>query len=68
MKKITRRNLAAAVFGSAAAATAAAQAQPPSGTPEEELKAARDRLHGSLDVVSALQIPMAVEPAFQFKA
>lgn len=63
--KMTRRKLAAAVMGSAAVA----QTQPPAaGTPDEELKAARDRLRVSLDAVAAQPVPMATEPAFQFKA
>jgi hypothetical protein len=65
--KLTRRKLAAAVLGSAA--VAAAQTQPPTAvTPEEELKAARDRLRASLDAVAAQQVPQSVEPAFQFRA
>jgi hypothetical protein len=64
--KLTRRKLAAAVLGSAAGALA--QNQPPPATPDEELKAARDRLRSNSESIARQEIPMAVEPAFQFKA
>lgn len=64
--KLTRRKLAAAMIGSSAAALA--QTQPAATSPEEELKAARERLRANLDALGSQQVPMAVEPAFQFKA
>jgi len=63
--KITRRKVAAALLGGSAAI---AQTQPAATSPEDELKAARDRLRVNLNTVAALKVPMAVEPAFQFKA
>ena len=63
--KLTRRQLATALT------SAAALAQSPSGppaTPEEELKAARDRVKANGAVLAKQEVPMATEPAFQFKA
>ena len=63
--KFTRRQLATALT------SAAALAQTPSGppaTPEEELKAARDRLKANGATLAKQEVPMATEPAFQFKA
>jgi hypothetical protein len=63
--KLTRRQLATALT------SAAALAQTPSGppaTPEEELKAARDRVKANGAALARQEVPMATEPAFQFKA
>jgi hypothetical protein len=63
--KLTRRQLAMALT------SAAALAQTPSGppaTPEEELKAARDRVQANGAVLARQVVPVATEPAFQFKA
>ena len=54
--KMTRRQLAAVVSVSAITATPAVT-QPQAAALPDELAAARERL----------QVPMAVEPAFQFK-
>jgi hypothetical protein len=65
--KISRRKLAAAVLGSSAAAMA--QTQPAATTsPDAELAAARDRLRANIAAIGSQNVPMAVEPAFQFKA
>ena len=63
--KLTRRQLATALT------SAAALAQTPSGppaTPEDELKAARDRFQANGAALARQEVPMATEPAFQFKA
>jgi hypothetical protein len=63
--KLTRRQLATALTA------AAALAQTPSGppaTPEDELKAARDRFQANGAALARREVPMATEPAFQFKA
>jgi hypothetical protein len=63
--KLTRRQLATALT------SAAALAQTPSGraaTPEEELKAARDRVQANGAVLAKQEVPVTTEPAFQFKA
>jgi hypothetical protein len=62
--KLTRRQLATALT------SAAALAQTPSGppaTPEDELKAARDRVKTNGAVLARQEVPVATEPAFQFK-
>jgi len=69
---ITRRKLAAAVLTSAAAplvsqAVAQTAAQTPTN-PDDELKAARDRLKTNIDTLARQTVPMDTEPAFQFKA
>jgi hypothetical protein len=69
--KLTRRQLMAAA-GSAAAAGALAQT--PSPQPESRdaapqfAEAARDRIRRNREKLAQFEIPMAVEPAFQFKA
>ncbi len=63
--KLTRRQLATALTA------AAALAQTPSGppaTPEDELKAARDRFQANGAALARQEVPVATEPAFQFKA
>jgi len=63
--KLTRRQLATALT------SAAALAQTPSGppaAPEDELKAARDRVQASGAVLARQEVPVTTEPAFQFKA
>ena len=64
--KFTRRKLAHAIVGSAAIATA--QTQPPPATPDDELKAARDRVQANVAAVGRQDVPMSLEPAFTFKA
>jgi hypothetical protein len=71
--KITRRELAVALAGGAApfgpgeAALARAQA-PTSGEADEELKTARGRVRAATESLAREEVPMSVEPAFQFKA
>ena len=64
--KMTRRNLAAALVS----ATAAAAQQPQPAVPAESdlRKAARDRMQANVAALAATPLPMATEPAFQFKA
>jgi hypothetical protein len=65
--KLTRRQLAAALAPVVLPpAMARAQAgNPPAG---EELEAARERLKANAQALAATNVPMATEPAFQFKA
>ena len=65
--KITRRKLAASALASAAAL---AQTPPPAPaeSPEELLKAAREQVKRTGETLAKHRIPMATEPAFQFKA
>ena len=63
--KLTRRQLATALT------SAAALAQTPSGPPatsEDDLKAARDRVQANGAALARQEVPVATEPAFQFKA
>ncbi len=63
--KLTRRRLATVLVS----ATAMAAQQPqPAPAPADDAKAARDRLHTNAAALSGVPIPMATEPAFQFKA
>jgi len=65
--KLTRRKLVGAVIsGAALAQTQPAQAPPP--TPEEQLQAVRAEAQRRAEVLADFSVPMAVEPAFQFKA
>jgi hypothetical protein len=61
--KITRRRLAAALV-----APAAARPQPQSGTPGEELAAARKRVRASVEALRKVPVAQDVEPDFSFKA
>ena len=65
MMKLTRRQLATAL--TSAAALAQTTSGPPA-TPEDELKAARDRVKANGAALDRQEVPVAVEPAFQFKA
>ena len=62
--KITRRQLAKAVAPAVALAEAAAQ---PAPSADDELRAARERIKSTADALAAHAVPMATEPAFQFK-
>ena len=68
--KITRRKLAAVVISFSAlwpsGLSSKASAQTPA--PADPLQAAKDRIQATSDALSKEQIPMATEPAFQFKA
>jgi hypothetical protein len=62
--KLTRRKLATVLASAAVAA-----AQPPQSAPAEDLpKTARDRMLANAAALATPAIPMATEPAFQFKA
>ena len=63
--KITRRKLAVAL-ASSGALSSKALAQTPA--PADPLQAAKDRIKAASDALAKEQIPMATEPAFQFKA
>jgi hypothetical protein len=66
--KLTRRTLAATLL-SAAAVPAAAQTPPPQPAADEDLiKTARDRIRANSAALANQKVPMATEPAFQFKA
>jgi hypothetical protein len=63
--KLTRRKLATVLVS----ATALAAQQPQPAAPSEDLlKTARDRLQANAAALATPPIPVATEPAFQFKA
>ena len=74
--EFTRRKLAAAlapaVLSSALALNRPAQNPAPSADsqagPAEELRIARERIRNNADALAKVKLPMATEPAFQFKA
>ena len=63
--RLTRRQLATVLAPAVALAEAAAQ---PAATADEELRAARDRVKANGETLAGEAVPMAAEPAFQFKA
>jgi hypothetical protein len=67
--RITRRQLAAVALASAAAGRI--EGQTPAGPPptaDEDFKAAQQRIRDNSTLLAAVPVPMATEPAFQFKA
>jgi hypothetical protein len=70
MRKLTRRELAAALT-SAAAFPSAARAQTPPGavpTPAVDLQEAQDQVKANVAALLQMEVPMSTEPALQFKA
>jgi hypothetical protein len=63
--KLTRRQLATALAPAMALAKTAAQ--PTAAAPDEELRAARNRVKTNGETLAGQPVPMATEPAFQFK-
>jgi len=63
---VTRRSLAQILIASAAAAPAVAA--PPQSEPDEETRSAHEALRNNAQQLSKIDLPMATEPAFQFKA
>ncbi|HEY1221511.1 MAG: hypothetical protein ABSE42_03120 [Bryobacteraceae bacterium] len=61
---LTRRQLAAALAPAVALSGAAAQ---PAAAADEELRAARNRVKTNGETLAGVTVPMATEPAFQFK-
>ena len=65
--KITRRRLAAVALGSPAVVRAV-QAPATSPPPEDLNAAAREQLHKNSEALNKVELSMATEPSFQFKA
>ena len=59
--KLTRRDLVLACVAPAAVAA-------PQAAPGDEVAAARQRMKDNAAALQKVEIPMATEPAFQFKA
>ncbi len=66
--KITRRRLAVSALAPAVAMAQNRPAQPPSEVPEELLKNAKESVRRNGEALSKFTLPIATEPAFQFKA
>ena len=68
--KITRRQLGIAITAAAALSAAAQTPQAPARAAEKETlaKSARDAIARNSQTLAKYEIPMATEPAFQFKA
>jgi hypothetical protein len=67
--KLTRRELVVAAAGSVAAAQALAQAPAAQPQPARDFaKEARDNVQRNGETLANFGIPMATEPAFQFRA
>jgi hypothetical protein len=64
-QKITRRQLAGVAAASLGAVTAIAQVPP---TTQDLDSAARESHKQNSDALAKVEIPMSLEPAFQFKA
>ena len=64
--KISRRKLA--VSAVAAASAIAQTPAPPAESEDELLKAARAQIKNNGDALAKFKLPIATEPAFQFKA
>lgn len=62
--KLTRRELAA---GFLASASALSQTTEPPKTPNEELRVQLEQNRSNAKQLAAFTLPMATEPAFQFK-
>jgi hypothetical protein len=62
--KMTRRKLAAMLVSSGALASKALAQAPAAADP---LQAAKDRIKAASETLAKQQVPMATEPAFQFK-
>jgi len=63
--RLTRRQLATAL---APAVALARNAKPqPAPAPDDELRAARERVRSIGEDLARHDLPMAIEPAFQFK-
>lgn len=64
--RLTRRQLAAVLAPAAALAQTSPSA--PAADPDREIQAARDRLKAIGEALARQEVPMATEPAFQFRA
>jgi hypothetical protein len=65
--KVTRRKLAATLIAGAAVLPAQTPA-PPQPPATDDLTVARERMRASAAALANTKLPMATEPAFQFKA
>ncbi|MEO8025915.1 MAG: hypothetical protein ABI823_05560 [Bryobacteraceae bacterium] len=67
--KITRRNLAGLMTAAVVAAPQAAVSQsPPASADPDDATAARAALKANLETLAKAEVPIATEPATQFRA
>ena len=64
--KLSRRTLARTLAAGAAAATLPAQAPPPPASGDAAVAQARTALRNAAQIVRAVPLPMATEPATRF--
>jgi len=67
-RRFTRREIAAAVAGSAVLAAQSPNPPQPSQNPDAELTAARDMNRQNLEQIAKFPLLMTTEPAVHFKA
>ena len=65
---MTRRKMAAAALAPAAALLAQQPPAPPADQPADPLDRARRQIRSNAATLARFDLPMAAEPAFQFKA
>ena len=68
MKQITRRNLFAAATTAVPLAALAQEAPPKTTSRDEDLRSARDTFASNAALLAKVELPIATEPAFVFKA
>ena len=66
--KFTRRKLGAALAPAVLSSAARGQNPASPAGADEELRLARERIRNNSGAVAKVKLPMATEPAFQFKA
>lgn len=65
---VSRRTLGQLLIASAAALPVAAAPQSNPAQPSEETQSAHDALRNNAQQIATVDLPMRIEPAFQFKA
>lgn len=66
--KLSRRDLTVAAAAAALATKTHAQTAPAGNTPQDQARLARENNQRASETLAKFEIPMATEPAFQFKA
>jgi hypothetical protein len=66
--QLTRRKLFAVTAVTAVPLAALAQEAPKSTSRDEDLKSARDTMANNAALIAKVEVPIATEPAFVFKA
>lgn len=66
--RLTRRDLLGAAAAVAAAIAPAAEAQNTTSSKDDDLKSARDTMANNSAQLAKVEVPIATEPAFLFRA